>query len=60
MAVIRSAVSKYGRPKLFSFDNGSVYRNLQMELLAARIGSSVHYCEPYTPTSKSYVKTLFM
>lgn len=60
MTVIRSAVSKYGRPKLFSFDNGSSYRNLQMELLAARIGSSVHYCEPFTPTSKSKIERWFL
>ncbi len=53
MTVIRSAVSKYGRPKLFTLDNGSSFHNNQMELLAARIGSSVHYCEPYTPTAKS-------
>ena len=43
MTVIRSAVSKFGRPGLFTFDNGASYRNNQMELLAARIGSSVHY-----------------
>lgn len=60
MAVIRSAASKYGRPKLFSFDNGSSYRNKQMELLAARIGSSVHYCEPFTPTSKSKIERWFL
>ena len=60
MTVIRSAVSKYGRPKLFSFDNGSTYRNMQMELLAARIGSAVHYCEPYTPTSKSKIERWFL
>ena len=60
MAVIRSAVSKYGRPKLFSFDNGSSYRNKQMELLAARIGSAVHYCEPFTPTSKSKIERWFL
>jgi transposase InsO family protein len=60
MSVIRSAVSKYGRPKLFSFDNGSSYRNKQMELLAARIGSSVHYCEPFTPTSKSKIERWFL
>lgn len=60
MTVIRSAVSKYGRPKLFSFDNGSSYRNLQMELLSARIGSSVHYCEPFTPTSKSKIERWFL
>lgn len=60
MEVIRSAVSKYGRPKLFSFDNGPSYRNQQMELLAARIGSSVHYCEPFTPTSKSKIERWFL
>ena len=55
MTVIRSAVSKFGRPGLFTFDNGASYRNNQMELLAARIGSSVHYCEPFTPTGKSKI-----
>lgn len=60
MGVIKSAVSKFGRPKLFSFDNGPTYRNLQMELLAARIGSSVHYCEPFTPTSKSKIERWFL
>ncbi|MCD7804956.1 MAG: DDE-type integrase/transposase/recombinase [Oscillospiraceae bacterium] len=60
LTVIRSAVSKFGRPKLFAFDNGSSYRNGQMELLAARIGSAVHYCEPYTPTSKSKIERWFL
>ena len=60
MAVIRSAVSKFGRPGLFTFDNGPSYRNKQMELLAARIGSSVHYCEPFTPTGKSKIERWFL
>ena len=60
MEVIRSAVSRFGRPRLFSFDNGPSYRNKQMELLAARIGSSVHYCEPFTPTSKSKIERWFL
>ena len=60
MSVIRSAVSRYGRPKLFSFDNGACYRNRQMELLAARIGSALHYCEPFTPTSKSKIERWFL
>lgn len=59
MTLIRSAVLKHGIPHLFSFDNGPSYRNLQMELLAARIGSSVHYCEPFTPTSKSKIERWF-
>ena len=60
MSLIRSAVLKHGVPHLFSFDNGSSYRNQQMELLAARIGSSVHYCEPFTPTSKSKIERWFL
>lgn len=60
MTVIRSAVATYGRPRLLTFDNGPSYRNKQMELLAARIGSSVHYCEPFTPTSKSKIERWFL
>ncbi len=60
MSIIRSAVLKHGVPKMFSFDNGPSFRNTQMELLAARIGSSVHYCEPFTPTSKSKIERWFL
>lgn len=59
MTVIKSAVSKYGRPSVFSFDNGSSYKNKQMELLAARIGSTVKYCKPYTPTQKAKIERWF-
>lgn len=59
MSVIRSAVSKYGRPILFNFDNGKSYRNRQMELLAARIGSVIHYDQPYTPTQKAKIERWF-
>lgn len=59
MSVMKSAVSKYGRPKMFNFDNGSSYKNKQMELLAARIGSVVHYDQPYTPTQKAKIERWF-
>lgn len=59
MSVMRSAVSKYGRPKVWNFDNGSAYRNKQMELLAARIGSAINYCQPYTPTAKAKIERWF-
>ena len=59
MSVIKSAVAKYGRPKLFNFDNGSAYKNKQMELLAARIGSTLNYCKPYTPTAKAKIERWF-
>ncbi len=59
MSVMKSAVSKYGKPKVFNFDNGAAYRNKQMELLAARIGSAISYCRPYTPTQKAKIERWF-
>ncbi len=59
MSVMKSAVSKYGKPKVFNFDNGAAYRNRQMELLAARIGSTINYCQPYTPIQKAKIERWF-
>ena len=59
MSVIKSAVARYGRPQLFNFDNGKSYKNKQMELLAARIGSVIHYDQPYTPTQKAKIERWF-
>ena len=59
MSVIKSAVSRYGKPRVFNFDNGSAYKNRQMELLAARIGSSINYCQPYSPTQKAKIERWF-
>ncbi len=59
MSVMKSAISKYGKPKVFNFDNGSSYKNKQMELLAARIGTTISYCHPYTPTQKAKIERWF-
>lgn len=59
MSVLKSAVSKYGRPKVLNFDNGKSYRNKQMQLLAARIGTTLSYCQPYTPTGKAKIERWF-
>ncbi len=59
LQVMKSAVSKFGVPKLWNFDNGGAYKNRQMELLAARTGSTVHYCHPYTPTQKAKIERWF-
>ena len=59
MSVMKSAVSKYGRPKVLNFDNGKSYKNRQMELLAARIGTTLSYCQPYTPTGKAKIELWF-
>jgi transposase InsO family protein len=59
MSVMKSAVSKYGKPKVWNFDNGGSFKNKQMELLAARIGSTLNYCRPYTPTGKAKIERWF-
>ena len=59
MSVMKAAVSKYGKPKVFNFDNGAAYKNRQMELLAARIGTTIRYCHPYTPTQKAKIERWF-
>lgn len=59
MSVLKSAVVRYGRPKILNFDNGKSYRNKQMELLAARIGTTLSYCQPYTPTGKAKIERWF-
>ena len=59
MTVMKSAVAKYGKPARFNFDNGSAYKNRQMELLAARIGTTISYCHPYTPTQKAKIERWF-
>lgn len=59
MSVIRGAVIKYGKPKTFNFDNGSNYRSTQMNLLAARIGTMIHYNPARTPTGKAKIERWF-
>ena len=56
MKVIKSAVTKYGKLKIFTFDNGVNYKSHQMKLLAARIGTTINYCTPKAPTSKAKIE----
>lgn len=60
MSVLKSAVSKYGRPVLLNFDNGASYKNQQMQLLAARIGTVVHYDHPYSPAEKAKIERWYL
>jgi len=59
MSVMKSAVTRHGKPKRFNFDNGKPYKNKQMDLLAARIGSTIYYNAPYTPTGKAKLERWF-
>ena len=60
MSVEKSAMAKYGKPKILNFDNGSSFKNKQMELLAARVGVSLNYNHPYTPTEKAKIERWFL
>lgn len=59
MSVMKTAVTRFGRPKILNFDNGATYKNKQIDLLAARIGSIIHYNQPYTPTGKAKIERWF-
>lgn len=56
MAVLKSAVSRHGRPTLLNLDNGKPYKNKQMELLAARTGIVLCYNQPYSPEGKAKIE----
>lgn len=59
MSVMKKAISIYGKPSRFNFDNGSPYRNNQMDLLVARIGCVIGYCRVFTPTDKAKIERWF-
>lgn len=59
MSVLKSAISRYGKPKVLTLDNGSPYRNTQMSLMAGRVGFVLNYNPPYTPVGKAKVERWF-
>ncbi len=59
MSVMKSGISKFGKPKILNLDNGSSYKNKQISLLAARIGTTLSYNPPYTPIGKAKIERFF-
>jgi len=59
MSVMKSGVKKFGKPKILNLDNGSSYKNKQISLLAARIGTTLSYNPPYTPIGKAKIERWF-
>lgn len=59
LSTMKLAVSKYGKPKRFNFDNGSNYKNAQINIVTARLGMGVHYCRPYNPEAKAKIERWF-
>lgn len=59
LSTMKLAVSKYGKPKRFNFDNGSNYKNAQINIVSARLGVGIHYCRPYNPEAKAKIERWF-
>lgn len=59
MGIMKTAVTRFGKPQMLNFDNGATYKNKQMELVAARAGTIIHYCAPYTPIGKAKIERWF-
>lgn len=59
MSVLKEAVSKYGKPKVLNLDNGSPYKNNQLELLAARVGIGLYHNKPYYGPGKAKIERWF-
>lgn len=59
LSVLKTAVSKYGKPKVLNLDNGAPYKNNQLELLAARVGISLYHNKPYYGQGKAKIERWF-
>lgn len=57
--VLKEAMKKYGIPKKLYVDNGSPYKNEQLSIIMARIGSQLIHAKPYSPTGKGKVERSF-
>lgn len=59
LSVLKTAVSKYGKPKVLNLDNGAPYKNNQLELLAARVGIGLYHNKPYYGQGKAKIERWF-
>lgn len=59
LSVLKSSMKKYGKPKMLNFDNGKSYKNKQVDLLSARVGFVIRYCEAYKPVQKAKIERWF-
>lgn len=57
--VWKSAVLRYGRSKVMILDNGSSYKNASTTEIAMRLGTTLIYNPPSTPTGKAVVERFF-
>ena len=56
---LRQALLKRGIPKKIFVDNGKVYQSLQLRLICARLGITLSFARPYSPSSKGKIERFF-
>lgn len=57
--VLKKAIKKYGIPKQIYLDNGKSYKNIQMEIICARLGIKITHTHAYDPSAKGKVERSF-
>lgn len=57
--VFKKAISKYGIPKQIYLDNGKSYKNIQLEIICARLGVKLTHTHAYDPAAKGKVERCF-
>lgn len=57
--VLRKAIETYGKPKQLYVDNGKSYKNIQLELICARLGIKLTHTHAYDPEAKGKVERCF-
>lgn len=57
--VFKKAVAKYGVPKRLFVDNGGSFKNDQLRLICASLGTVLIHARPYSPESKGKIERSF-
>ena len=57
--VLKQAIKTYGVPKKIFVDNGTPYKNQQLNLICATIGTVLIHAKAYSPQSKAKIERSF-
>lgn len=57
--VLKNAIKTYGVPKRLFVDNGSTYKNEQLSLICANVGTTLIHARPYSGASKGKIERWF-
>lgn len=57
--VFKQSIKTYGVPKRLFVDNGTPYKNQQLKLICATLGTTLIHAKPYSPESKAKIERSF-